>query len=82
MSHKRKQEDKHRLKKLYDKTKHSYGCGAWYYEKQDRLIRYSCHNKWLRRYCRKMSRRKMNNQMKLYSKGDYNRLFDYWWWVL
>lgn len=82
MSHKRKIEDKHRLKKLYEETKNSYGAGAWFNKNKNRYIRYTCHNKWLKKYCSKAIRRKMKN-MEVSPKGnDYRKIFDYWWELL
>ena len=80
MSHRRKSEDKRRLKRLYEKTKNSYGAGAWYSDKKNRFIRYSCHNAWLKRYCSKITRTRMKNILEnSNSKAEYKKIFDYWW---
>lgn len=78
MSYKRKQIEKHKLKKLYDETWHSYSAGAYYDDRKNRFIKYSCHNRWLRAHCRRISRRRMNKEGNLYSRGSYNRVYDYW----
>lgn len=82
MSYKRKQEDKRRLKKLYEKTKYGYGAGAWFSEKKGRYIRYSCHNEWLKTRCRRMTRRKMKNIDISHKGNEYKKLYDYWWKIL
>jgi len=83
MSHKRKKEDNRRLKKLYDETKNWYGAGAYYNEKKNRYIKYSCHNTWLKSHCQKMIRRKLKNDFSTgISKGGYKKFFDYWWELL
>lgn len=80
MSYKRSQERKHRLKKLYDQTKNSYGAGVWYSEKKNRYIRYSCHSSWLKHYCRKITRRRIKWDNDLTGKNNsYKKKFDYWW---
>lgn len=81
MSHRRKKEDNRRLRKLYDKTKNAYGAGAWYDEKKDRFIKYSCHNKWTRTHCRRITRRKLNKCFDQYQYNDYRKIYDYWWEV-
>ena len=82
MSYRRKQEENHRLKKLYDKTKCSYGAGAYYDERKDRFIRYSCHNKWTKTYCRRITRRRLKNKCDHYSGCLYKKFYDYWWEIL
>lgn len=80
MSHRRKTEDKRRLKRLYEETKHQYGTGVWYSDKKNRFIRYSCHNAWLKRYCSKITRTRMKNILEnSNSKAEYKKIFDYWW---
>ena len=83
MSHRRKSEDKRRLKKLYEETKHQYGTGVWYNDKKNRFIRYSCHNTWLKRHCSKITRTRMKNILEnSNSKAEYKKIFDYWWILL
>lgn len=82
MSHKRKLEDKRRIKKLYEKTKCAYGAGAWFDERKGRYIKYSCHNKWLKTHCRRMVRRRMKNIGMAQKGNGYRKLFDYWWELL
>lgn len=83
MSHKRKREDNRRLKKLYNETKNGYGAGAQYSEKKNRYIRYSCHNAWLKARCRKLTRKRLKNDIDApISKGGYKKFFDYWWELL
>ena len=80
MSHRRKTEDKHRLKRLYEETKHQYGTGVLYDDKKNRFIRYSCHDAWLKKYCSKITRTRMKNILEnSNSKAEYKKIFDYWW---
>jgi hypothetical protein len=83
MSHQRKSEDKRRLKRLYEETKNGYGAGAWYNDKKDRLIKYSCHSTWLKRYCSKITRTRMKTIFENpREKCNYKKYFDYWWILL
>ena len=82
MSYKRKKEDKHRLRKLYNETHTHYGAGAWYNEKKDRYIKYSCHNKWARTRCRRITRRRLKNVDYSCPNGYFKKVSDYWWEVL
>ena len=81
MSHKRSTEDKRRLKRLYDETKNSYGAGAYFNERKNRYIRYSCHNEWFKTYSRKIVRRKLKNNEDLIHGNSYKKIFDYWWTI-
>ena len=82
MSYHRKQEEKRRLKKTYNQTKHAYGCGVYYDERKNRFIRHSCHNKWTKTHCRRMTRRRLNRQFNCYSGCLYKKFYDYWWKIL
>ena len=83
MSHKAARERNRRLKKLNKETEHSYGAGAWFNEKKGRYIRYSCHNKALKKQCRRATRRRMKNMKDTAPRGGfYKRVFDYWWELL
>lgn len=81
MSHKRKVEDIHRLKKVYEATKHGYGPGVWYDENKGTYIRLDFSNSWLKKHCRRNTRRKLKkNISELGSERSlYKRLYDYWW---
>jgi len=80
MSHKRKAEDNKRLKKTYEETKNWYGPGVWYDEKTGRYYRLDFTNKWLKRQCSKVARRKLKNSDYIFTKkSGYKKLFDYWW---
>ena len=81
MSYKRARERNRRLKKLYDKTKNSYGAGAWYDEEKERYIRYFCHDKDLKKTCRRTTRRRLKQQHlgANLNRGAYKKVFDYWW---
>ena len=82
MSYKRKQEEKRRLKKLYEKTKYGYCAGAWYDERKKRIIRYSCHIKSEKKWCKRLTRRKLNRLSENYSNCAYKKIYDYWWQIL
>ncbi len=82
MSYNRKWEEKRRLKKLYNETKYGYGVGAFYDENKNRIIKYSCHNKWTKEHCRRMIRRRLKNKFGNYSGCIYKKLYDYWWEIL
>lgn len=81
MSFWRKQEDNKRLQRLYDETKNSCGNGAYYDRRKDRIIRYSLSNgksypKYLKRQSNKRIRK---NKYYLPKRGNYKKLYDYWW---
>lgn len=81
MSHKRKQDEKRKLKHLYDQTRHSVISGAYYDNKKQRYIRHSPsrrgsgYPKFLRKISNKVLRRKDD----AYQYGGYKKLFDYKW---
>lgn len=80
MSYRRSKEDKHRLKKLYDKTKNSYGAGAWYNEKKERYIRfYSSNTPGYTKYLRRIANRKVRRAKIPLKYSQYKKLYDYWW---
>lgn len=81
MSYRRKQEEKHRLKKLYKETKNSYGAGVWYNEEKHRYIRYTCHNEWTKTYGRRLIRRRLKNKDCPFG-CFYKKFYDYWWEIL
>jgi hypothetical protein len=81
MSYQRAQERNRRLRKLYEETRSTYGAGA--YIKDNRLCRYSCHDKDLKTTCRRSTRRRLKQQdTSSAQKSGYKRLFDYWWELL
>lgn len=81
MSYKRAQERNRRLKKLYDKTKNSYGAGAYYSKRKNRLIPIYLSSPWLKAHCRRQTRRHLKQNIdNLDIKGNnYKKYFDYWW---
>jgi len=82
MSHRRKMEEKHRLKKLYNASKnHCWFAGAWYDEDKDRIIKTKGSNTaWLKRRCSKVTRLKAKNIINSSrEKSDYKKYFDYQW---
>lgn len=80
MSYHRCQEDKRRLRKLYNKTKNDWGSGVWYDDKKKRYIRIylsnvSGHSK----YWRRVSNKKVRKTKILLRYNQYKKVFDYWW---
>lgn len=82
MGYRRSQERNRRLEKLYEKTKHGYSAGAYYDRDKGRYVRYSCHNKFLRKLSRKRIRNAEKTDAPSRQKGRYKRLYDYWWNLL
>ena len=81
MSYQRKQEDNRRLKKLFDETQNSYGNGAYFDRRKKRIIKCSFSNgstypKYLKRQSNKKIRKIKHYLIK---RGDYKKLYDYWW---
>lgn len=81
MSHQRKVRDNHKLKKLYDETKNSYAAGAYFDERKNRIVKYTCHNEWFKTHSRRIVRRRLNNSDILSNGNEYKKMYDYWWTV-
>lgn len=80
MSYQTKQEEKIKLKKLYEKTKNSCRAGAYYDEDKDRLIKFSPRRKSkYTKYLRKVANRKVRRYSEDLSYGSYRKVYDYWW---
>ena len=80
MSYRKSSENKRRLKMLGDKMSKGYfPSGVYYDEKKNRYIRYYRGNNWLKVHCRRMIRRKLKATETTYNKGQYKKLYDYWW---
>lgn len=79
MSHKRKEEDKKRLKKVYEETKNGYGPGVWFDDKKRRYVRLDFTNKWLKTHTTRIIRRKLKNEHCFFEKSLYKKYYDYWW---
>lgn len=83
MNYRSAQERQKRLKRLEKETRHSYGAGAFYDDQKKRIVRYSCHNKKLKKHCRREMRRRLKNlDYCSRQKCDYKKLYDYWWELL
>lgn len=80
MSYRRKQEDKRRIAKLHDATKHCYGSGAWYSERKGRFVQFwlSRHSPSVRFYktCGNKAVRKSED---LLQNGKYRRIYELKW---
>ena len=80
MGWKRCQNRKHRLIKLYNNTKNSYGSGVYYDEDKKRYIRYSfSKSSKLPKFLKKVSNKKLRHSKDTLNKGKYKKYFDYWW---
>lgn len=79
MSYKRVEQRKKRLEKLYNETKHGYAAGVYYDRRKERYIRYYRGNKWLKVHCSRITRRKLKDTEAIYNRGQYKKLYDYWW---
>lgn len=78
---------KNKLKKLYEETKNYYGAGAYFDYNKQRIVKYSCNSKYVRKMCNKIFRRKMNRTIR----GDYDNIpngsvykkyTEYWWSII
>ena len=80
----RKERDKRELQKLYDKTKHSYGSGAWFDREKQRFIRYSpSDSSAYPKYLKRLSNKRVRKYIGCLPNGcSYRKLFDYWWELL
>lgn len=81
-SYLRKKVDKHKLRKLLEETKHSYGAGAYFDEDKNRIIQYKTDiSAW--RYWKKFASKKARRFLKtddIYSsKGHYKKVTDIDW---
>ena len=83
MSHKRKEEDNRRLKKLYEETKNEFGSGVYYCERKKRLIRYSAVRSGTGKELRRISNQRVRRTDPDFAmKGSmYRKVFDYWWTI-
>ena len=79
MSHRRAQEDKQRLKHLYEETRHWIGGGAYFDSRKDRYIRYTWNKNGQPRYLRRCGHRKVRRMRDVPDRGGYRRVYDYWW---
>lgn len=83
MSYSRSQEDKRRLKKLYNETnfRRRYRGGVYFNEEKHRYIRWGVGDKWVKRQSARTIRRKMKSHTYHLQRGASRRLYDYWWTV-
>lgn len=75
---------RHKLRKLYDKTKHIYGVGAYYDTRKKRIIKDSINSSSERAACNRRFRRRWNNGRydAVANGGAYRKHEEYWWSVL
>lgn len=84
MCYKRKQEEKRRLKRLFEETKNHCSGGVYYSDHKGRLVRYSLsdrgrHEKSKTKYWKNRSNRKIRKLHDVFNHGEYKKLYDYWW---
>jgi len=77
MSHRRKMEEKHRLKHLYHQTQSFYETGVYYDEDKKRYIRWYAPRR--AKYYRRISNKKVRHTKYLVNGNTYKKYFDYWW---
>lgn len=75
MSHKRKREDKRRLKKTYDNN------GFVYFDDtKNRYIRFYVRGSQTKKYFKRYSNKRLRQNKSAAHRGNkYRRVFDYWW---
>ncbi|MCI6366999.1 MAG: hypothetical protein MR911_10970 [Spirochaetia bacterium] len=81
MNYKSKQEEKRRLQKLYNKTKTSFGAGAYFDNKKNRIIRYYIYPEG-KKFLKRLSRRTVRRNKEKLNGSLYKRLYDYWYELL
>ena len=82
MSYHRSQEEKRRLKKLYNTIGVRYWPGgAWYSDKKERYVRYwrSGHHSKYCKFCQRQANRAVRRARHVDSYSHYRKLYDYWW---
>lgn len=80
MGYNRSIDDKRRLIKLYNKTKYSFGSGAYYNEKKKRFVRiYPSNTSGFTKYLRRISNRRVRRSKELLNRCQYRKVYDYWW---
>lgn len=79
MGYRRSQQDKHKLKKLYEETRTKYGSGVYYNEDKGRLIFYSARGSGCPKELRRRSNKKLRRSKDTLNHGLYRRIYDYWW---
>jgi len=81
MSHRRSLEDRRRLKRLYEETRHWIGGGAYFNSQKGRYIRYTWnkhrHPKCLRRCGHRKIRHLRDTDIP--QGARYRQAYDYWW---
>lgn len=85
MAWKQAKERRKRLRKLHRETEHSYGCGAWYDEKNDRYYRYYVSDHGGARLLKRRATKKlraMKHKDVQHNYGEYRKLYDFWWNLL
>ena len=80
----RKHIGRRRLRKLYDVTKRYYGAGVYFDRYKNRLVRYTCNSKSVRRMLNRIFRRRVNRNLDyaVANDGGYRKHTEYWWSIL
>lgn len=79
MSHQAAQERNRRLKKLTEETNGNYCSGAYYDQEKRRYVKFSSHNKGIKKLCRRQTRRKLKKSSLQHA--GYKRVYDYFWQI-
>lgn len=79
MGHRRTKQERKKLRRLYDETKHSYGAGVWYDEQKHRFIRYSMGSGGRSTFLKKQSNKRVRRAEDVGNHCGYRRHFDYNW---
>ena len=80
MSYRRVAEDRRRLIRLAGETESRWGCGAYFCDRKGRYIRYYRSNaNGASQYHRRQSNRRVRRKGDIYQRGQYRRVYDYWW---
>ena len=79
MSHKRSVEDKRRLEKMSQGS--NFPTGAYYNERKHRYVRMKTDTKWVKNISTRTIRRKLKDKDYHLQRGNYKKLFDYWWTI-
>lgn len=82
MSYKRQADEKRRLRKTYDATRHSCIGGVYYDKRKKRYVRYSPTRNGRGKYYRTAGNRKVRRTANAVNHGGYRKIYDYRWKII
>lgn len=83
MGYRRSVERNHRLKRIYDSTKHKYTGGVYFDEEKNRYIRYCPRNTTgYTKFIRRKSNKRFRKQNEPLNHNQYRKVYDYWWTLI